>query len=212
MEDVAVTWRPPARHRVIGLLLSVGIEAAACVCVVQAFTERGGWGLAPIGILMAGIGGFFIRHVTRSSVTLDRDALIVTNTLKTHTVPLAEITGVSATPNGLKISRTAQPTLTARAIQKSKWSVDTGNQMTRADDIASDILAARSRPISSPSPSETPKRSEQPPTHKPSRVVSCADRQPTTTCARGPAQSQHLHAVELHRRAFLCDAAVTASP
>ena len=63
-------------------------------------------------------------------------------------MPLAEITGVSATPRGRRISRTGRPAIVAGALQKSPWTEDHGNEQTRADDAASGILTAVSRLIS----------------------------------------------------------------
>ena len=81
--DQAASATAPC-HRSTVAVLGLHQGSYLRLCVVQAYTERGGWGLAPIGILIAGLGGFFIRHVTRPSVTLGRDALIVTTTFKTH--------------------------------------------------------------------------------------------------------------------------------
>jgi hypothetical protein len=145
VDDVASEWRPPAVQRGFVLLVSLGVEVAACVSVVEAFAQRGALSLAPVGLLMAGCGAFGIRYVVRSRITLTRDTLIVTNTFKRHYVPLNEVTGVSATSSGLRISRAGQPPIIAAAAQKSRIAVDTGNDMTRADDIASDIMTARSR-------------------------------------------------------------------
>ncbi|MBR7839230.1 hypothetical protein KDL01_38565 [Actinospica durhamensis] len=143
--SAAQTWKPSAGIRGLGLAVSVGLEVEVCVCLVQAFTTRGGLSLAPVGVVIAGAGGLGIRYVMRTCITLTHDALIVTNLFKTHHVPLTEITDVSATAGGLNISRTDQPDLTAVAVQKSRWAMDVGSQMTRADDIASDILPAKSR-------------------------------------------------------------------
>ena len=145
MEGVTSEWRPPAVQRGFALLVSVGFEITACVSVVEAFAPHGGLSLVPVGLLMAGCGAFGIRYVVRSCITLTRDTLIVTNTFKRHYVPLNEVTGVSATSAGLRISRAGQPPLIAAAAQKSRKAVYAGNDMTRADDIASDILTARSR-------------------------------------------------------------------
>ncbi|MBR7839522.1 hypothetical protein KDL01_40075 [Actinospica durhamensis] len=62
-----------------------------------------------------------------------------------YTVPLAEITGVTATPRGLRISRAGQPAIMTGALQKSQWAEDYGNEQTSADDDASDILTAVGR-------------------------------------------------------------------
>ena len=140
-----VEWKPSTWMRAFGLAVSIGLDVVACVCVWQACTEPGGWGLAPEGLLMAGFSVFGLRYVARSRITLTPDTLSITNAFKAYTVPLAEITGVSATPGGLRISRAGQPAIVAGAVQKSRWAVDHGEQQTRADDAASDILTAVSR-------------------------------------------------------------------
>lgn len=146
------TWRPRTRQRVVGGLVCAAWEIIACVLVVQAFTERGGQALALVAVVMAGGGAYGIRRFARSRITLnqDSDSLIIVNAIKTHTVPLAEISGIIAAPYGLQILRGGKPAITATAIAKSKWAVDRGHQLTRADDIASDILSARPRPFSDP--------------------------------------------------------------
>lgn len=138
-------WKPSIWMRASGLAVSIGLGVLGCVCVWQACTEPGGWALAPEGLLIAGFGAFGLRYVARSRITLTPDTLSIANAFKAYTVPLAEITGVFATPRGLRISRAGQPTIVAGAIQKSKWAVARGYQQTRAAAAASDILTAVGR-------------------------------------------------------------------
>ena len=126
-------------------MASIAMGVAACVFAWQAFTEPGGLAILPVSPLSIGVGLLYLRYVHRSQVVLTADTLTVVNMFSTHVIPLEEITAVSASPSGLRISRVGRPTVTASAVQKSRWAMDTGNQMTRSDDIASDILVARSR-------------------------------------------------------------------
>ncbi len=147
MDGIARAWRPTAGMRAGGVTVSIGAGVVACVVVWQAFTEPGGLALLPVGLLSAGVGVLFLRYVLRSRVVLTADTLIVVNAFRTHVIPLEEVTDVSASPSGLRITRTGQPALTAGAVQKSRSAVITGEQMTRSDDIASDILVARSHRV-----------------------------------------------------------------
>lgn len=92
-------------------------------------------------VLVAGLGVLGAAYVGRARIALSRDALIVTNLLRTHVIPYAEIESVTGSLWGLAIARTGHRTLLAAALPVSTRPVRAGVH-TREGQIAHAIMQA----------------------------------------------------------------------
>lgn len=140
-----MVWRPKPWNRVLGYVVGIGMAVEACALIWQTSARGGVWESAAGGVALLGFSGWVLRSTIRLRLTLTPDTLIVSNTFRTYTVALTEITHVEATSFGLVISRAGGRPIRSTLGQKSRWAEDTGAQTTRGDDMASDIMVARSR-------------------------------------------------------------------
>lgn len=94
--------------------------------------------------LAAGLDAFGAGYLGRARIALNRDALVVTNVLRTHVIPSAEIEAVTGSLWGLAIARTGHRPLLAVALPLSARAVSAGIH-TREGHIAHAIRQAAHR-------------------------------------------------------------------
>lgn len=89
----------------------------------------------------AGLDVLSAGYLGRARIALSRDALIVTNVLRTHVIPYAEIEAVTGGLWGLSIARTGRRALLAAALPVSTRAVRAGVH-TREGHIAHAVRQA----------------------------------------------------------------------
>ncbi|WP_157435805.1 hypothetical protein [Actinospica robiniae] len=84
------------------------------------------WRLGVETALAAGLDALGVGYLGRARIAMSRDALIVSNVLRTHVIPFAEIESVTGSLWGLAIARTGHPRLLAVALPASTRAVRAG--------------------------------------------------------------------------------------
>jgi len=84
------------------------------------------WRLGAQTALTAGLDALGAGYLARARIAVSRDALIVTNVLRTHVIPFAEIESVTGSLWGLVNARTGHKPLLAVALPASTRAVRAG--------------------------------------------------------------------------------------
>jgi hypothetical protein len=99
------------------------------------------WRLGAETALAAGLDAIGAGYLGRARIAVSRDALIVSNVLRTHVIPFAEIESVTGSLWGLVIARSEDKPLLAAALPASTRAVRAGVH-TREGHIAHAIRHA----------------------------------------------------------------------